>query len=114
MPSRRLVRPRVLDSGVRLTAAGLLDGALVLERQESGVHRLLAFVVDLLEEGVQVGGARPALASAVVTGRPARPRRSAIAWSWTPSSSSTCPGGAAGLFGSEPGLFMKAGRVAEG
>src|ERR671926_1762890 len=50
--------------GVRLAAAGLPNGALPLQRHQRGVHRLLALVVVLLEEGVEVGGARAALALA--------------------------------------------------
>src|SRR4051794_37964224 len=58
VPSGRLVRLRVLDRGVRLAAAGLPNGAVPLQRHEGGVHRLLALVVVLLEEGVEVGGIR--------------------------------------------------------
>src|SRR4051812_6946072 len=64
VPSGCLVRLRVLDRGVRLTAAGLPDGAFPLQRHQGGVHRLLALLVVPLEEGVEVGGARPALAPA--------------------------------------------------
>ena len=91
VPSGRLVRPRVLDGGVRLTPAGLPDGALPLQRHQGGVHRLLALVVVPLEEGVEVGGARPALALAddvedllaerfaLLARRAAAPRRVGIA-----------------------------------
>jgi hypothetical protein len=48
----------MFDGGVRLTAAGLMDGAFALQRHQGGVHRLLALVVVLLEEGVEVGGIR--------------------------------------------------------
>jgi hypothetical protein len=48
----------VFDRGVRLTPSGLLDDAFPFERHQGGVHRLLALVVVLLEEGVEVGGIR--------------------------------------------------------
>ena len=57
-PLGRFVRLRMLDGSVRLAAAGLPDGAFPLQRHEGGVHRLLAFLVVLLEEGVEVGGIR--------------------------------------------------------
>jgi hypothetical protein len=56
--SGRFVRLWMLDGSVRLAAAGLPNGAFPLQRHEGGVHRLLAFLVVLLEEGVEVGGIR--------------------------------------------------------
>src|SRR3954453_21494023 len=64
VPSGRLVRLRMLDRGVRLTPSGLSDDALPLQRHQGGVHRLLALVVVLLQEGVQVGGVGTTLALA--------------------------------------------------
>src|SRR4051812_35753390 len=54
----------MFHGGVRLAAAGLPDNAFALERHQRGVDRLLALVVVLLEEGVEVGGAGTAVALA--------------------------------------------------
>src|SRR3954447_11071294 len=68
--SGRFVRLRMLDRRVRLTVAGLPDGGFPLQPPEGGGYRLLALVVALLEEGVEVGGIRCSTRAALDTNLP--------------------------------------------